>query len=111
MPAVPPVATDRSLRSNFEETLSLLWRWTRPLAGALRALSRAAAERRLRNKLADMDDALLRDIGIAEDEIYRIRARERFTPRAWRERADGERPERLSSVKVAQPAHRRWTSS
>jgi uncharacterized protein YjiS (DUF1127 family) len=67
-----------------------LGRWSRPFAGALRALSRAIAERRLRNKLADMDEALLRDIGIAEDEIYRVRERERerFTPRAWAERAN-----------------------
>jgi len=111
MPAVPPIVSDRSMRSNSEQTHSLLWRWSRPFASALRALSRAAAERRLRNKLADMDEALLRDIGIAEDEIYRIRARERFTPRAWRERVGGGRPQRLSSVKVDQPAVRRWTNS
>ena len=111
MPALPPAAADRCPGSNSEETHSLLWHWSRPFAGALRALSRAAAERRLRNKLADMDKALLRDIGIAEDEIYRIRARERFTPRAWRERADSDRPERLSSVKIDQPAVRRWNNS
>jgi hypothetical protein len=32
----------------------------------------------------------LRDIGVAEDEIHRIRVCERFTPRAWAERM-GER--------------------
>jgi len=40
-------------------------------------------QRKLREHLASLDDALLRDIGIAEDEIARIRAEERFTPRAW----------------------------
>jgi uncharacterized protein YjiS (DUF1127 family) len=111
MTAVPPIASHRSLRRSSDETHSLLWRCSRRLAGALRALSRAAAERRLRNNLADMDEALLRDIGIAEDEIYRIRARERFTPRAWRERAESERLDHLNSVNVDQPAARRWTSS
>ena len=109
MPAVPPFVSDLTASGRSEETPSLLWRLSRPIVLALRALSRSAAERRLRDRLADMDDALLRDIGIAEDEIYRIRARERFTPRAWSERADSER--RLSSVKVDQPAAWRWTRS
>jgi uncharacterized protein YjiS (DUF1127 family) len=43
----------------------------------------AATERNLRKELAEMDDALLRDIGVAEDEIYLIRAGQVFTPRAW----------------------------
>lgn len=37
-------------------------------------------------ELARMDQALLLDIGIAEDEIWRVRAREDFMPRAWLER-------------------------
>ena len=41
-------------------------------------------DRALRRQLAEMDDALLRDIGIAEDEIWRVRNLETFTPRAWR---------------------------
>lgn len=49
----------------------------------LGALRRAAADRNLRDQLAGMDDAMLRDIGIAADEIHRIRSRDRFTPRAW----------------------------
>jgi uncharacterized protein YjiS (DUF1127 family) len=109
MPAVPPSFADLTAPSRSEETHSLVWRLSRPIVVALRAISRSAADRRLRDKLAEMDDALLRDIGIAEDEIYRIRARERFTPRAWSERAESER--RLSSVKVDQPAARRWTRS
>ena len=44
---------------------------------------KAAADRRLRNDLANMDDALLKDIGVADDEIYLIRAGQVFTPRAW----------------------------
>ncbi len=43
-----------------------------------------AGDRALRRELAELDTALLRDIGIAEDEIWRIRSRERFTPRHWR---------------------------
>lgn len=44
---------------------------------------KASAERRLRVELANMDDSLLRDIGVADDEIYLIRAGQVFTPRAW----------------------------
>jgi uncharacterized protein YjiS (DUF1127 family) len=43
----------------------------------------AAAQRHLRSELAAMDDNLLKDIGVAEDEIYLIRAGQVFTPRAW----------------------------
>jgi uncharacterized protein YjiS (DUF1127 family) len=43
----------------------------------------AAVERHLRAELADMDDSLLKDIGVADDEIYLIRAGHVFTPRAW----------------------------
>lgn len=46
-------------------------------------LRHEAQDRRLRDQLADMDDAMLRDIGIADDELHMIRARDRFTPRAW----------------------------
>ena len=57
------------------------------LAGAKRAienLRHANAERRLRRDLADLDDSILRDIGVATDEIGRVRAGEEFTPRNWR---------------------------
>ena len=40
---------------------------------------------RLRNTLADLSDAQLLDIGVAEDEITRVRSFERFTPRAWKD--------------------------
>ena len=43
------------------------------------------SDRLLREELADLDAHLLRDIGVADDEICRIRARDRFTPRGWRD--------------------------
>ena len=42
-----------------------------------------AADRALRRQLADMDPAMLRDIGITDDEIARVRAMDRFTAAAW----------------------------
>jgi uncharacterized protein YjiS (DUF1127 family) len=73
------IADVRSSRHTIEEApkpslAGRLYRWAR----------RAAADRNLRDQLAQMDDAMLRDIGIAPDEFYRVRSRERFTPRAWR---------------------------
>jgi uncharacterized protein YjiS (DUF1127 family) len=53
------------------------------LATMVASARKAANERHLRAELADMDDSLLRDIGVAEDEIYLIRAGQVFTPRAW----------------------------
>lgn len=46
-------------------------------------MRKAAAARALRRQLQGLDDAILRDIGISEDEIWRVRAGERFVPRAW----------------------------
>jgi uncharacterized protein YjiS (DUF1127 family) len=90
MPAMQTTAVaDLTARYKTQETHSLLQRLWRPFAIALAALRRAAAERRLRDELARMDDALLRDIGITEDEIVRIRARERFTPAAWSDDVGG----------------------
>lgn len=43
----------------------------------------ARDERRLRNELAELDTRVLCDLGIAPDEIDRVRAREAFKPRAW----------------------------
>jgi uncharacterized protein YjiS (DUF1127 family) len=40
-------------------------------------------ERRLRDTLADLSDAELLDIGIADHEIARVRSFDRFTPQAW----------------------------
>jgi uncharacterized protein YjiS (DUF1127 family) len=53
------------------------------LAAVVDNARKASAERHLRRELADMDDSLLRDIGVADDEIYLIRAGQVFTPRAW----------------------------
>lgn len=53
------------------------------LAARLQAWRSAFAKRRLRDQLALMDDRLLLDIGICEDEIARVRAREDFMPRSW----------------------------
>ncbi len=50
---------------------------------ALSRLRKASTKRALRRQLASMDSALLRDIGISEDEIYRVRAQEHFIPRTW----------------------------
>lgn len=49
----------------------------------LEGMRQARADYDLRAELASLDDAVLRDIGIAEDEISRVIAREDFTPRAW----------------------------
>jgi uncharacterized protein YjiS (DUF1127 family) len=59
------------------------------VTGGFAGLRREASDRRLRDQLAEMDDAMLRDIGIADDEIHMIRARDRFTPRAWNSRGVG----------------------
>jgi uncharacterized protein YjiS (DUF1127 family) len=87
--AVADLTARYKTQDKTQETHSLLQRLCRPFAIALAALRRAAAERRLRDELARMDDALLRDIGITEDEIVRIRARERFTPAAWSDDVGG----------------------
>lgn len=43
----------------------------------------ATAARALRATLAGMDENQLRDIGIADHEIYRIRRQDSFTPQCW----------------------------
>ncbi len=62
------------------DSLGALGRMT---SGLIANIRRASANRSMRRELASMDDVLLRDIGIGEDEIHRIRAMERFTPRSW----------------------------
>jgi uncharacterized protein YjiS (DUF1127 family) len=61
------------------------------LAGVVADYRARLNDRRMREKLADLPDPLLRDIGIAEEEIPRIRARERFTPRSWLDYRGSER--------------------
>jgi uncharacterized protein YjiS (DUF1127 family) len=53
------------------------------VAALAKSARRSASDRRMRDQLADLDDALLKDIGIADDELHMIRARRHFTPRAW----------------------------
>lgn len=57
------------------------------VVGAVAALfahwRKSADDRALRTQLAGMDDAMLRDIGIADDEIWKVRQGATFTPRAW----------------------------
>ena len=57
--------------------------FTRLWRGYVAGLKVAAGKRALRRELAGMDETLLRDIGIAEDEIWRIRHNNSFVPRAW----------------------------
>lgn|SRR5690554_5559203 len=68
---------------------SLVGSLLRPLWAVTGRMRAAAEERRVRQHLATLPDALLRDIGIAEDELHRIRACERFTPRLWADRLGG----------------------
>jgi uncharacterized protein YjiS (DUF1127 family) len=53
------------------------------LGAVVAGARKGAAQRQLRKELADMDDSLLRDIGVAEDEVHLIRAGHVFTTRAW----------------------------
>lgn len=59
------------------------WSLKAYLAGVLGAWKKSAADRSLRRQLLGLDDAILRDIGIADDEIWRVRRGDAFTPRAW----------------------------
>lgn len=76
------------MKTHVATTTDLAASQRHPLMTAISALfgqwRSGANDRALRRQLADMDDALLRDIGIAEDEIWRVRNLETFTPRAWR---------------------------
>lgn len=59
------------------------WSLAAALAGFAARYSKVSADRALRRELAGLDAHVLRDIGIAEDEIQRIRSEGAFTPRAW----------------------------
>lgn len=62
---------------------SLTTRLSRFLRDFVEKRRRMAEQRRLVAKLAELSDASLLDIGVAEEEIYLIRNLEPFTPRAW----------------------------
>jgi hypothetical protein len=72
-----------TLENSLDEVrgLNIPLRWA---AGLFSSLRRRAGERALRRHLADLDAVLLKDIGVADDEIVRVRRMERFTPRTWR---------------------------
>jgi uncharacterized protein YjiS (DUF1127 family) len=53
------------------------------LSGLFAGLRKGVANRALHRQLRDMDDSLLRDIGLGQDEIYRVRQGHRLTPRSW----------------------------
>jgi lambda repressor-like predicted transcriptional regulator len=59
------------------------WSLKSYVAGIVGGLKKSAADRSLRRQLMGLDDAILRDIGIADDEIWRVRHGDAFTPRAW----------------------------
>jgi uncharacterized protein YjiS (DUF1127 family) len=59
------------------------WSLRGVFASSVAAMRNRAANRSLRRQLSGLDDAILRDIGIGEDEIWRMRAGNAFTPRAW----------------------------
>jgi uncharacterized protein YjiS (DUF1127 family) len=54
--------------------------WIKGIFGSIRTGMELRATMR---QLSTLDDALLRDIGIAQDEIARVRRGDAFTPRAW----------------------------
>lgn len=50
---------------------------------AVAAFTALREARLMRHDLAQLDPSILRDLGVAPDEIARIRASEPFTSRAW----------------------------
>ena len=72
-----PTATDSSQEYFPARVFAALRR-------SIDSVRRANSERAMRHELAELDLAILKDIGVAEDEIYRVRARQEFTPRNWR---------------------------
>lgn len=77
-PSTVLMSVDHAAGASTEKRSLTSW-----FAGKFEAMRREAADRSLREQLAAMDDTMLRDIGIADDELHMIRARNRFTPRAW----------------------------
>jgi uncharacterized protein YjiS (DUF1127 family) len=77
------MSVDHTVNEAHFERRSFVRATTDRIFDVVSTLRRNASDRRLRDQLAEMDDAMLRDIGIADDEIHMIRARDSFTPRAW----------------------------
>jgi uncharacterized protein YjiS (DUF1127 family) len=80
------MSVDHTTNEAYVAKRSFVRATTDRIFDAVSTLRRNASDRRLRDQLAEMDDAMLRDIGIADDEIHMIRARDSFTPRAWNAR-------------------------
>ena len=59
------------------------WSLKGAITGLVAGFKKSAADRSLRRQLMGLDDAILRDIGIGEDEIWRVRSGDAFTPRSW----------------------------
>ena len=83
------MSVDHAINEIQAEKRSFVRATTDRIFDAVTTMRRRASDRRLRDQLAEMDDAMLRDIGIADDEIHMIRARGSFTPRAWTSRGLG----------------------
>ena len=81
--AAAGLATARGYDSTSATASGLL----APFASLLARWSKAAADRRLRDQLAEMSPQMLLDIGIREEEIHLVRGRVAFTPREWADRA------------------------
>jgi uncharacterized protein YjiS (DUF1127 family) len=58
--------------------------FARAVSGVIASLRKAASDRALNRQLSEMDDTLLRDIGLGDDEIYRLRQGSSINPRTWR---------------------------
>ena len=69
-------AADDDIDTPKKGLVGKLWR-------AIDGIRQASAERGMRQQMAQLDHAILRDLGIATDEIPRIHAAEHFTPRTW----------------------------
>jgi uncharacterized protein YjiS (DUF1127 family) len=73
---------DQSLISN--STTTAQGGFGGAVSGFVNGLRRAASNRALNRQLSEMDDTLLRDIGLGEDEIYRLRAGSSIKLQNWR---------------------------
>ena len=75
--------TTTGLEAHFDATPTLGQRLQHMISTAIANHRAHREDRRMRELLAELPDSQLLDIGIAHDEIVRIRAREYFKPRAW----------------------------
>ncbi len=75
--------TTTGLPAPFHTHASFIDRLTQTVSAVVTAYQDHRADKRLRETLANLRDATLLDIGIAEDEIERVRSKENFTPRSW----------------------------